>query len=168
MALSALVAKRLSYNTASHRSALVVCHALAEAIRLSFPFGGVPLATLGISQVQGPLAQLAPVAGVIGITTATLWIAFSSRKIRAILIVAAIAILGSVFDTTKDSGRSLNITTVQGGGPQGTHAINTNPRDAFNAHLAATKTLLVDTTRDMVVWPENVINISGDGHLRRQ
>ena len=161
--IAAIVAKRLSYNTSSHRAALVVCHALAEAIRLSFPFGGVPLATLGISQVQGPLAQIAPVAGVIGITTATLWIAFSSRKIRAVLIVAAIAILGSVFDTTKDSGRSLNITTVQGGGPQGTHAINTNPRDAFNAHLAATKTLSVDTTRDMVVWPENVINISGDG-----
>ena len=157
--IAAIVAKRLSYKTASHRSALVVCHALAEAIRLSFPFGGVPLATLGISQVQGPLAQIAPVAGVIGITTATLWIAISSRKIRAILIVAAIAIIGSVFDTTKDSGRSLNITTVQGGGPQGTHAINTNPRDVVERHLAATRAIS-STNLDMVIWPENVIDVA--------
>ena len=30
-------------------------HTLAEALRFSFPFGGVPLATMGISQVSGPL-----------------------------------------------------------------------------------------------------------------
>ena len=33
---------------------LPVTHTLVEAVRFSFPFGGVPLASLGIAQVAGP------------------------------------------------------------------------------------------------------------------
>ena len=40
------IAAKLATNDGSHRSALIVCHSLAEVARLSFPFGGVPLATL--------------------------------------------------------------------------------------------------------------------------
>src|SRR5439155_17423187 len=36
---------------------------VAEAIRWSFPFGGVPLASLAISQVSGPLAPVVRVGG---------------------------------------------------------------------------------------------------------
>ena len=41
---------------------------LAEALRLCFPFGGVPLATLAISQSAGPLVGLGRVGGVLLIT----------------------------------------------------------------------------------------------------
>ena len=48
-------------------------HTLVEAIRLGwFPFGGVPLATIGISQAGGPLLGVARVGGVILLT----WIVF--------------------------------------------------------------------------------------------
>ena len=47
-------------------------HTLAEALRFSFPFGGVPLASMGISQVGGPLGQIAAVGGVILVT----WVVF--------------------------------------------------------------------------------------------
>ena len=49
-----------------------VAHSLVEALRFSFPFGGVPLASLGISQVAGPLAGVARVGGVVLIT----WMVF--------------------------------------------------------------------------------------------
>ncbi|HEY3485124.1 MAG TPA: hypothetical protein VGK49_07060, partial [Ilumatobacteraceae bacterium] len=49
-----------------------LAHTLVEALRFSFPFGGVPLASLGISQVAGPLGGSARVIGVIGIT----WMVF--------------------------------------------------------------------------------------------
>ena len=39
-------------------------HTLVEALRFSFPFGGVPLASLGIAQVAGPLGGIARVGGV--------------------------------------------------------------------------------------------------------
>ena len=47
-------------------------HTLAEALRLVFPFGGVPLATLPIGQADGPLAGVVRFGGVILLT----WVVF--------------------------------------------------------------------------------------------
>ena len=47
-------------------------HTLVEAIRLGFPFGGVPLATLAIGQAAGPLLGVARVGGVVLLT----WLVF--------------------------------------------------------------------------------------------
>ncbi len=55
-------------------------HTLVEAIRLGFPFGGVPLATLGISQAGGPLLGIARVGGVILITWVVFQVGCRSRR----------------------------------------------------------------------------------------
>ncbi|HSB87526.1 MAG TPA: hypothetical protein VLD86_14540, partial [Ilumatobacteraceae bacterium] len=47
-------------------------HTLAEALRLVFPFGGVPLATLPIGQADGPLAGVVRLGGVVLLT----WVVF--------------------------------------------------------------------------------------------
>ena len=47
-------------------------HTLVEAIRFSVPFGGVPLASIGISQAGGPLLGLSRVGGVMLIS----WVVF--------------------------------------------------------------------------------------------
>ena len=161
--IASFIAARISTNDNSHRSALVICHSLAEALRLSFPFGGVPLATLAIGQVSGPLADLAPLMGVIGISTATLYLALTHRKFRAICVVGFLVLLGSTWNSTHSAGRTLNLSIIQGGGEQGTHAIDTNPRDVFDVHMAATKTLQPNSQRDAVIWPENAINITNQG-----
>jgi len=161
--IASFIAARISTNDNSHRSALVVCHSLAEVLRLSFPFGGVPLATLAIGQVSGPLAALAPLMGVIGITTATLYLALTHRKFRAICVVGFLVLLGNTWNSTHSAGRTLNLSIIQGGGEQGTHAIDTNPRDVFDVHMAATKTLQPNQERDAVMWPENAINITNQG-----
>lgn len=146
-----------------HAMTLVVCHSLVEALRLSWPFGGVPLATLGISQVAGPLRWLAPLGGVILITTVTMWIAMGPRRARAVAAAILLVIGARVLDTTGTTGSTLTLAIVQGGGEQGTHAIDTDPRVVFDRHLAATRTIAVDKRLDAVVWPENVINLSGAG-----
>ena len=161
--IASFIAARISTNDNSHRSALVICHSLAEALRLSFPFGGVPLATLAIGQVSGPLADLAPLMGVIGISTATLYLALTHRKFRAICVVGFLVLLGSTWNSTHSAGRTLNLSIIQGGGEQGTHAIDTNPRDVFDVHMAVTKTLQPNSQRDAVIWPENAINITNQG-----
>ena len=157
------IASKLSINDQSHRSALIVCHSLAEVVRLSFPFGGVPLATLAIGQVAGPIAGLAPLMGVIGITTATLYLALTHRRFRAICVVGFLVLVGNTWNNTQSTGRTLNLSIVQGGGEQGTHAIDTNPRDVFDVHMAATKTLQPNSQRDAVIWPENAISITNKG-----
>ena len=57
-------------------------HTLVEALRFSFPFGGVPLASMGIAQVGGPLAGPARIGGVILIT----WIVFQVGFVLGALI----------------------------------------------------------------------------------
>ena len=49
-----------------------LAHTLVEVVRFSFPFGGVPLASLGIAQADGPLSGVARVGGVVLIT----WVVF--------------------------------------------------------------------------------------------
>ncbi|MBJ7369618.1 MAG: hypothetical protein JHC65_14310, partial [Ilumatobacteraceae bacterium] len=102
--IASFIAARISTNDNSHRSALIICHSLAEVLRLSFPFGGVPLATLAIGQVSGPLADLAPLMGVIGITTATLYLALTHHRFRAICVVGFLVLLGSTWNSTHSAG----------------------------------------------------------------
>ncbi|MEY3655819.1 MAG: apolipoprotein N-acyltransferase [Actinomycetota bacterium] len=147
----------------SHTAALIVFHSLAETVRLSLPFGGVPLATLAIAHADSPLAHLAPWLGVIGLSTVVLWIGMSQHRIRLLLVVTVLIGIASRWDGTTDTGRTVHLTAIQGGGEQGTHAVNTDPREVFLRHLALTKTLQPDATRTAVVWPENVINVSADG-----
>jgi apolipoprotein N-acyltransferase len=147
-------------------------------LRFSFPFGGVPLATLAISQAASPLATIVRVGGPLLLTYIVLQIGFllanlretaaSKRAVHAVLLTVVIAVLpiaGSIAPHGRDIGRTLNIAAVQGGGPQGTLAINTNSRDVVIRHLDATQTIAggsgsTDKTLDLVIWPENVIDVS--------
>jgi apolipoprotein N-acyltransferase len=155
-----------------------LAHTLAEALRFSFPFGGVPLATLAISQAASPIAPIVRVGGPLLLTYVVLQIGFllanlretaaSKRAVHAVLLTVVIAVLpiaGSIAPHGRDIGRTLNIAAVQGGGPQGTLAINTNSRDVVIRHLDATQTIAggsgsTDKTLDLVIWPENVIDVS--------
>lgn len=141
---------------------------LAEEARFSAPFGGVPLASLGISQVSGPLAPLARIGGVLLITAAAIVLGqlasqLSERRWRPAavaggLIVAAIA--AALFVAPRGTNDSqLTVALVQGGGPQGTRAVSTDEHVVFARHLAATR--LITKPVDLVVWPEDVINVDG-------
>lgn len=160
---AALIAARMATDNSTHRTALIIFHGLTEAIRLSWPFGGVPLATLAIAQSSGPLAALAPLGGVIGLGMVTLWLAMSNHRIRALFVIAILFVVANLWSVPNDSGRTLTAAIIQGGGKQGTHAVDTDPRDVFDAHLAATRTLQRDAKRDVVIWPENVINVTKTG-----
>jgi len=150
-------------NPRQHTEALIVFHVLAETIRLSWPFGGVPLATLGIAQSQSPLASVSPWGGVILISVVAFWIGLSHKRVRAILITLVLIGCANAWDNTSDTGRTLTLTVIQGGGDQGTRAINTDPREVFVRHLELTKSLQPSVKRSAVVWPENVINVSSQG-----
>lgn len=133
---------------------------VAEAIRFCFPFGGVPLASLGISQVGGPLRGLAALGGVVLLTWVTLQIgAVFARPSRGGVVLAVVAVVAALVmpHVGRASVGSIDVAYVQGGGPQGTRAVSTNPRDVVERHLAATRTL--EPGPDLVVWPENVIDV---------
>ena len=159
-------------------------HTLAEALRLVLPFGGVPLATLPIGQADGPLAGVVRFGGVILLTWVVFQIGFAlagpspvvpqmarSRGRRThgqwhgaigflaaiACIIIGVAIAPSGTDTAQPA--ALRVAIVQGGGPQGTRAINSNGREVVERHLRATQTIQPGTA-DLVVWPENVIDVA--------
>jgi apolipoprotein N-acyltransferase len=140
---------------------------VAEAVRWSFPFGGVPLASLAISQVAGPLAPIVRIGGSLLLTWMVLVAgmglsALSTRSWRAALAcLATVAVVLLVAVTVSPSGHTIGtarISYVQGGGPQGTRAIDTDPHVVFQRHLDATQQISPGTT-DLVVWPENTIDV---------
>lgn len=152
-------------------TAHAVAHTLAEALRFSFPFGGVPLASLAISQASSPLATIVRVGGPLLLTFVVFQIGFLLARINDLSslrrngliglgLSIAIVIAGAVAPHGHDLGRSLHIALVQGGGPQGTLAINTNSRDVVDRHLRATRTIKTGTNYDLVIWPENVIDVA--------
>jgi apolipoprotein N-acyltransferase len=159
-------------------------HTLAEAVRLVFPFGGVPLATLPIGQAAGPLAGVVRFGGVILLTWVVFQIGFAlagpspvvpqmarsrGRRTRgqwhgAIGFLAAVAciVIGlAIAPTGTETAQpaTLRVAIVQGGGPQGTRAINTNGREVVERHLQATRTIQPGAAQ-LVVWPENVIDVA--------
>ena len=150
-----------------------VAHILIEVLRMCVPFGGVPLATLGIAQVGGPLHRVASIGGVILLSWLTWQVGallakrprdFSvDRQHRRLLwSLCLLVLVGSYFAPRgSNTGRDFHVVAVQGGGPQGTRAINTDPRDVVDRHLAATSTIINDSADpiDLVVWPENVIDV---------
>jgi apolipoprotein N-acyltransferase len=149
------------------RLGLVAALAMAEAVRLRWPFGGVPLATIAVSQAAGPLRDVARLGGVIALgmvsSSSAMALAAAWRRQRvavawavaalAVVIVGALAPHGHVVGTRR-------IGLVQGGGPQGTRAANTDPRLVFDRHIATTQRLRVDDHLDLVAWPENVIDVA--------
>lgn len=160
---ASLLSSRLGRNKTSHRSALVVTHALVETLRLSWPFGGVPLATLAISQASSPLPALSPFLGPIGLCVLTLSMALLLSRPKVLLVILVLSCVGIFWDGTRNTGETLSVTFVQGGGEQGTHAVYSNSREVFLKHLNATKQITPNEKRDLVVWPENVVNKTGDG-----
>jgi len=157
-------------------------HTLAEAVRMVFPFGGVPLAALPIGQAAGPFAGTVRVGGVVLLTWFVFQVGFAlagpspfvpqmaRRRGRTTrgewhgVIAVAIAILVVIVAAIAPRGtdpaqpRAIRVTFVQGGGPQGTRAINSDPREVVDRHLAATRTIPAGST-DLVVWPENVVDV---------
>lgn len=150
-------------------------HTLAEAARLAVPFGGVPLATMGIAQASGPLLDVARVGGVLLISLVVMTVSFTipplirSIRDRAVTGCSLAPILGSsavfVLATIAPAGHDIDggtvrVAAVQGGGRQGTSALEVPSRDVTAAHLAATTKIEVDPELDLVVWPENAIDVN--------
>lgn len=153
--------------TAGRRLMLVALMIAVAWLQWRFPFGGVPLASLAISQAEGPLGQFARIFGSLTIVglTATIGVGLSAAADRqwrgvagAAAGVAAGLVLFGVAPGAESVG-SMDIAIVQGGGPQGTRAINTSARDVFDRHVDATR--LLSEPVDLVVWPENVVTVRG-------
>jgi apolipoprotein N-acyltransferase len=141
--------------------------AVAELIRWSWPFGGVPLANLAIGQVAGPLAPVLRVGGpvllvVVTVAAGQAIAALSRRAWRPALALSAGVLALVAGSMLAPNGRDIGtaeVALVQGGGEQGTRKTDTGVEQVFQRHVAATDE--VHAPVDLIVWPEDVIDTEG-------
>jgi apolipoprotein N-acyltransferase len=156
---------------------------IAEWARGQIPFGGLPMGGLALGQADGPLAPAARLGGallVFGLTAlagcglAALVPALLARSGRntglsapsveirlGIGLLAAVVVLAGVARVAPDGGpdgRTLRVAIVQGGGPRGFRAVETDPGDVLVRHLDESRHLRGPL--DLVVWPENTIDVT--------
>ena len=67
---------------------------------------------------------------------------------------------GALWPTGEQVGE-VRVAIVQGGGPQGTRFAADEAPLVFERHLAATRAIDPDEGVDLVLWPENAINVDG-------
>ncbi len=148
--------------------------ALAELVRWYWPFGGVPLANLALSQVDSPLAISARLAGplLVIVCVVALGQALASavdRQWRAAAIGAAVVVaivVAGELHPRAEVVRTAETAAVQGGGPTRTRASSDQNPVVLARHVEATRHLAdfaadgQSTDLDLVVWPENVVNPS--------
>lgn len=142
---------------------------LVEAVRGSWPFGGLPISGIDLGQVGGPLEGAARIGGRLllvalvgagGVALAELARRRWAPAAVAAGVVVLVAGLGAVApDGTVD--RRLTVAVVQGGGPRGTRAINSDADLVFQRHLEATRAG-VRPPVDLVLWPEDVVDVEGE------
>jgi apolipoprotein N-acyltransferase len=151
---------------------------LAEIAKWTFPFGGVPLANLALTQagscappcaqLDSPVAQASRLLGPLlvvalvvigGIALSAAWERAWRAAGIAVAVVVVVTGLGFVAPRGHDTG-PLRIAIVQGGGEQRTRAATSDSRKVFERHVQATQDL-VTTPVDLIVWPENVVALEG-------
>jgi apolipoprotein N-acyltransferase len=140
---------------------------LAEAWRGRWPFGGVPVSRLAMGQIDNPLVHVVRLGGSLLLDLATVAVGVAvaaaiARRWRFAVVtgvaVAGVIVWGALAPTGYDIG-SRRVALVQGGGPQGTRFFETDPSVVFQRHVDATDA--VHPPVDMVLWPEDIVNIEG-------
>ena len=143
---------------------------LFEWFHTHAPFGGVPLSMLAMSQTRAPLLPVATVAGALVLSGAVavlgvaLYLAVAERRWREPLaLLVGVALLGTAgaLWPRGDVAGEVRVAIVQGGGPQGTRFAADEAPLVFQRHIEATRSIDASEDLDLVLWPENAINVNG-------
>ncbi len=139
---------------------------LREQIVGAWPYGGFPWGRIGVSQVNGPFAEVASWVGMSGLSfLVVLFCAMAVEFVRggrirrvtgAVPAAAVLVVLVALpaFPTT-DAG-SIRVGAVQGNGPAG--YFDQRTRNAvLNAQLAASAPLF-GQKMDVLLWPEGGVD----------
>jgi apolipoprotein N-acyltransferase len=152
---------------------------LVEALRQSWPLGGLPIGGVALGQTNGPLLPLARLAGPVGIV---LGIVVAAAGVRTLLTALAVrntegleaarratlaagllafvvvcCVLGALAPDGGPPIAQRRAAAVQGGGARGTSAEQVDPTSVTRATLAATDEVPAGT--QLTVLPEDVVGL---------
>jgi apolipoprotein N-acyltransferase len=161
------------------RAGFVGAVILQDWVRTYIPFGGVPLGGVPLGQAAGPLVAAARIGGQLGLTgvAAAAGVALellvttlvrrrgeaATWKRAALLavmfsIVIALPLAGALTPSGHPVG-TMRVALVQGGGPRGLRAVESDTQRVFDAQVA--ESAQVQGPVDLIVWPEDVVALTG-------
>ena len=147
---------------------------------------------MGISQAGGPLLGVARIGGVVLLTWIVFQVGCAvagpspavpksmPRRVRggagrarpskgqphgvlALLAIVVVIVLAAIAPEGHElDAQPLTIAAVQGGGDQGTSALDVPSQQVTDALLAATATIEPSDELDLVVWPENGVDVNNE------
>jgi apolipoprotein N-acyltransferase len=189
-ALSTAVAAGLVPPARGRPPAFAGAFTLLEAVRMTWPFGGLPIGGVFLGQAGGPLLATARLGGPL-LLTAVVWLSgagLGELVLRftavpradhharsrpgvgaaggavAVLLVVALGVAGALAPDGGQPVRRISVAAVQGGGRRGVSQAEVSPATVYAAQLAATHFV---AQRDhgrppqLVLWPEDVISLNG-------
>ncbi len=159
---------------------------LAEAARMAWPFGGLPLGGVFLGQAAGPVLGVARLGGPLGLTLivyagGVAVGALAEASLRAVrdggrasggrwltggLAAAVVVVVTVVAAGAPDGGPSVGAVTtaaVQGGGVRGFRKSQVDPATVLANQLAATRELQQldhGHAPALVLWPEDVVSLA--------
>jgi apolipoprotein N-acyltransferase len=154
---------------------------LAEAVRMGWPFGGLPLGGVFLGQANGPLVQLARLGGPLlitaGVWTGGVIVATLVARVAALrrgapgpralgAAVAGVALVALIVagSAAPDGGVPVGVVRValvQGGGQRGLSKEQVPPASVFEAQVAAnSRVTSVHPSPELVLWPEDVVALN--------
>ncbi len=161
---------------------------LLEALRDAFPFGGLPLGGVALTQADGPLLGLARIGGPYlvvasaalagsGLAAFGVAIADSARRqsfsavsmssgLGAVVLVVIAASLASLAPDGGPASRRELVAAVQGGGRRGVTSIEVSPTTAYPATLSVLRR--IRRAPRLVVTPENALALLGPPNRSRR
>jgi apolipoprotein N-acyltransferase len=174
--LEALFMSAAAGLTPAHRGrapAYVAAFTLTEAVRMTWPFGGLPLGGVFLGQADGPLLPLARLGGPLlltagvwagGVGLATFVCGLDRVRVRGGLVLVGLILLVLAGALAPDGGRpvrSISVALVQGGGRRGVDQDEVPPATVFAAQVAANRRVgRGPHSPTLVLWPEDVIALA--------
>jgi apolipoprotein N-acyltransferase len=178
-----VVAAGLTPPRRGRASAFIASFTLLEAVRMTWPFGGLPLGGAFLGQSNGPLVELARLGGPL-LMTAGVWtggVVVSSMArtllgwrrhtgagraaLQAMVLLAGMVVLIVAGTLSPDGGApagSLPVALVQGGGVRGLSKEQVAPATVYQAQVAASAEIVRQHRHpELVLWPEDVIALAG-------
>lgn len=142
--------------------------AVMEVARGRFPFGGFPWGPLGAPFVGTPVDGLAPLGGVLAMSAAVAFagalLGLAVQHLRAMLVgsVALVVLVvgSSALVPPAPTGSSLEVAVVQGNVPLPPEPASPERAAEVVADHAALTATLPPGAFDLVVWPEDVLDLA--------
>ncbi|NNN22626.1 MAG: apolipoprotein N-acyltransferase [Acidimicrobiales bacterium] len=167
-----------TYNPISFIIAYSSAFTLGDFIKSNFPFGGLPIGSLDLPQVLGPLKYGAKIGGgsliefmlfLIGGSISVIAFGLITRDVKShiyaatfgVLVVIALTVFGEFSPASGISVGQRNIALVQGGGQRGLRAVTGgNAQVVYQNALNATQLIPATFKPDLILWPEDVVALN--------